>query len=127
MSFYDKHKFDNYFVQAIPHIKDIIGVKFFDKKMGQAACITWGRVYTEETLIKLIETQCVQYGFKNIELIEICYSLQEIVVYHNFYERWAYFAQEKIPYKNDYKTWLKKKQRAILEGQDIKFLGCLKV
>ena len=125
MSFYDKHKFHNYFVQAAPHLKDVIGIKFSDKKMGQAACITWGRVYKEEKLLELIKTRCAQYCFKNIELIEVCYSLQEIAAYQNFYEGWVYFIQQNVPYKNGYEIWQQRKRQKILAGQDIKFVGCL--
>jgi len=126
MSFYNKYRLHKYFVRAAPHLRDIIGFKFFDKKIGEAACITWGGVYKEDELLKLIKIQCVQQGFKNIELIESCYSLQEIAAYQYFYERWVYFMQQNIPYKNDYKMWLQKKQQTILNGQDIKFVGCLK-
>lgn len=126
MSFYDKHKFHNYFIQATSHLKDIIGIKLFDKKMGQAACITWGRVYKEEELLELIKVQFIQYGFENIESIEPCYSLQEITIYPYFYEQWIYFIQKRIPYKTGYKIWLQEKRRALLGGQDIKFVGCLK-
>jgi|GEM_PF-2289910 len=126
MSFYDKHKLHNYFIQATPHLQDIIGIKFFDEKMGQAACMTWGKVYKEDKILELVKVKCAQYGFRNIESIEVCYSLQEITIYPFFYEQWIYFIHEHIPYKDGYKKWLLKKQEVLLHGQDIKFVGCLK-
>jgi len=122
MRFYRKHKLRHYFVQASENIKDIIGIKFFDKKLGKGACITWGRIFNDQELLKVVQEQCVKQGFENIESMNICYSLQEIARYPYFYESWIYFVQQDIPYKYSYKKWKEEKQKALCMGKEIKFV-----
>ena len=86
-------------MQAAPNLKDIIAIKFIDNKLGEGACITWGRVFKKEELLDIIKTQCAKKGFKNITSIEHCGSLQSISKYPCFYEQWIYFVQQNIPYK----------------------------
>jgi|SRR3989339_1183899 len=123
MNIYCKNKLRNYFVQAAPHLKDIIAIKFVDKKLGQGACLTWGRVFTEKELLEIIKKECFKQGFENLASIQFCYSLQDIAKYPYFYERWIYFVRQNIPYKYGYKKWVNIKKQALLEGQDIKFTG----
>ncbi len=123
MAFYRKHKLRNYFMQATPNFKDIVAIKFFDKNLGDGACVTWGRVFKEKELLEIIKSQCLQQKFNDIQSIKHCYSLQEIAEYPYFYERWIYFIQQNIPYKYGYKKWVQTKRQALLEGQDIKFTG----
>lgn len=122
MAFYCKKKLYNYFVQAAPDIKDIIAFTFIDNDKVIGACMTWGKVFKEEELLKIISTQCLRQGFHNVKKIHQCYSLQEICKYPYFYERWTYFVQQNIPYKFGYKKWILAKQQAMREGQDIKFI-----
>lgn len=127
MAFYHKYKLRNYFVQAMPHLNDIIAIKLFDENKGAGACITWGRIYKEKELLDIIKNQCLNLGFENLKLIEFCYSLQDIAQYPYFYEQWIYFAQQDIPYKNCYKKWVLIKRQALLDGHDIKFTGFYKI
>lgn len=111
-------------MRAMPDLKDIIAIKFCDKNGKQGACITWGKIFTEQELIEIIKDQCLQQEFENVVSIAYCYSLQEVSKYPYFYERWMHFVQQDISYQHAYKKWVQRKREAILHGQDIKFMAC---
>lgn len=123
MKFYNKYRLRKYFVQALPNLKDVIAIKITDKKLGEIGCITWGRIFSEIELLKILKDECFKHGFENIESIIYCYSLQDIANYPYFYERWIHFLQQDIPYKVDYKNWLIAKRQTVLDGKDIQFTG----
>jgi len=107
-------------------MEDIVGIKFCDKKYGQGAVITWGRVFDiidDEELLKVVSLHLRKYGTENIESIELCYSLMEIADQPYFYETLIHFIQEPIPFGCRYQKWLKKKRRALNAGEEIGFVG----
>ena len=107
-------------------MEDIVGIKFEDKKMGEGAFLTWGRLFDEvdeSELLDLIKKHLPNWNINNLESIEVCYSLQEVSDQPYFYECLIKFIQEPIPYGAKYKAWKKKKKKALLEGKDIYFMG----
>jgi len=107
-------------------MEDIVGIKFVDAIAGEGAVITWGRVFhnfDDKELLKVVKKRLIGFGAKNIESIELCYSLVEIADQPYFYECLAYFIQNPIPFGDDYASWVKAKQKALRDGKEISFLG----
>src|SRR3990167_1931720 len=107
-------------------MEDIVGIKFLDKIQGEGAVITWGRIFDnldDKELLNVVKNRLVRFGAKDIESIELCYSLMEVANQPYFYECLIYFMQNPIPFGDGYASWVKTKQKALRDGNDISFLG----
>jgi len=107
-------------------MEDIIGIKFVDKIQGEGGVITWGRIFDnidDKKLLEVVTKRLIRFNVKNIQSIELCYSLMEIANQPYFYECLTYFIQNPIPHGNAYASWVKKKRKALCNGNDILFLG----
>lgn len=103
-----------------------MGIKIQDKVLGTVGFITWGRVFDRidaQSLLDAVAKNSSKFGIQNLEKIELCDSLQDLSAFPYFYEALFAFAQENIQYGKKYEDWCAKKQKAILQGEDIYFLG----
>jgi hypothetical protein len=110
-------------------MEDIVGIKIKDKKCGEGAFITWGRLFhviDDKELLEVIKKHMGRWGITELESIELCYSLMEIAHMPYFYECLIRFIQEPIPYGPKYEAWKKKKIKALKDGHDIYFTGFMK-
>lgn len=110
-------------------MEHIIGITVKDRVKGNAAFLTWGRVFgrTEsEKLLNIIKTHLDTFNIHNLDTIEICATLQDVATYPYFYENFFMLCQEKIPFGAHYKQWQEEKRKAIIEGKEIYFLGFMK-
>ena len=110
-------------------MEDIVGIKIKDKKNGEGAFITWGRLFhpvDDKELLEVVKKQFPRWGITELESIELCYSLMEISHFPYFYECLIPFIQEPIPKGLKYKNWVKKKQKALKDGHDISFTAFMK-
>jgi len=106
-------------------MNDIVAIKFLDKKYGDGAAITWGNVFEEKELLKVVECG-LQDTFEVSEIIsiKICDSLEEIADQPYFYECLMRFIQQSVPTKEKkYSKWLNKKKKSMKCGYDIYFNG----
>jgi len=96
-------------------MEDIVGIKIIDKKKGEAAFITWGRLFDtidDTELLNVVKKHFSRWGITELESIELCYSLVEIAYMPYFYECLIRFIQEPIPFGPKYDAWKKKKIKA---------------
>ena len=107
---------------------DIVAIKVKDKEYGEGGFITWGRIFhtiDDKELLEVIKKYYSRWG-KELETIELCYSLGEIAYIPYFYEALIRIIQEPISFGPKYKAWKKKKQKALEEGNEIYFAGFMK-
>ena len=108
---------------------DIVALKVTDKNCGQAAFITWGRIFgavDSQSLIKVVSKHLHHFGILQPEELELCYCLQDVKDFPNFYEALIYFAQRPIRFGvRSYPAWAKERKQAMLKGNEIYFLAFL--
>jgi len=105
---------------------DIVGIKFIDKKMGEGAVITWGRLFDSvdaDELLDVVKKKLPNFGVHNLDSIELCYSLMEISDQPYFHEQLKYFIKRPIFFDNKYEKWVRKKREALKQGKEILFTG----
>lgn len=110
-------------------MENLVGIIVKDKNFGEVGFVTWGRVFDRvdpEPLLEAIKLNLKIFGIKELESIEVCDTLQEVSGFPYFYEAIFKFARDIIPKNMLYENWCKKKRQAILEGEDIYFLGLTK-
>lgn len=105
---------------------DIVGIKFVDKKMGEGAVITWGRVFdvvSDKKLLEVVQQTLPRFGVYELQSIELCYSLLEISDQPYFHEQLSFFIKRPIIFDKTYKKWARKKRIALKNGREILFTG----
>jgi len=107
-------------------MEDILGVKFFDKKRGEGAVITWGKIFEEaELLLVLKNTLQKKFGARDIESIKVCDFLGQISDHPYFYECLISFIQAKFMPVGRLKSkkWVSSKRKALRNKDEILFNG----
>ena len=107
---------------------DIIAVEVKDGKRGNAAFLTWGRVFDRidpDIIENKIAAAAPRFGLHNIKSVQVCWSLQEVARYPYFYEALVAFSWKPIPFGKGYKAWAAKKRKEISAGKEIYFLGTI--
>jgi|SRR3989339_408507 len=107
-------------------MEDIVGIKFVDRKKGEGAVITWGRLFdiiSDKILLEVVKKKLPQFGVHDLESIELCYSLMEISDQPHFHEQLSYFIKRPIIFGITYKKWVRKKRIALQNGREILFTG----
>jgi hypothetical protein len=107
-------------------MEDIVGIKFFDKKRGEGAAITWGRLFdviSDKKLLAVVRQALLKFGVHDLQSIELCYSLMEISDQPYFHEQLAFFIKRPIIFGITYKKWVRKKRIALQNGREILFTG----
>ena len=107
-------------------MEDLIGIKVKDKILGEVGLITWGRIFRsvdESKLLEVIKNNLSQFGITEPYSVEVCYTLQEVSSFPYFYEALFDFSQRIIPDGKKYKPWQRKMAKALLQGEEIYFLG----
>ena len=110
-------------------MEDIIAIKVLDKKKGEAAFLTWGRVFdrVDPAHIEKVLTRFLpKYGLNDVAKVTVCWSLKDVASYPYFFEKLVFFAWKPIPFGKRYKSWAFKMKRAISSGKEIYFLGIKK-
>jgi hypothetical protein len=87
-------------------VEDVVAVKLRDRKRGDWAVVTWGRVYDpvdEKPLLDALRRVAPRMGFPDLEQLEVCYHLGEVREYQYFHEALLDFAvrMAKEPYETD--------------------------
>jgi hypothetical protein len=76
-------------------MEDVVAIKLRDRKRGEWAVVTWGRVYDavdETPLLDAIRRVAPQIGFPDLEHAEVCYHLGDVRDYQYFHEALLAFA-----------------------------------
>ncbi len=110
-------------------MEDIIAIKVLDKKKGEAAFLTWGRVLDRvdpAPMEKMLAKFLPKYGLNNVIKVSVCWSLKDVASYPYFFEKLVFFAWNPIPFGKRYKSWASRMKRAISAGEEIYFLGVKK-
>ena len=108
---------------------NIVAIKIIDRDEGETGVLTFGRIYDEvdhESLLNIIRMHCPKFGVRNLEKMEVCWTIQEVSHMRFFYEAYAKLLKEylKTPtHSVDYDNWVEEKKRRIYCGQDIYSLG----
>jgi hypothetical protein len=107
-------------------MEDVIAIEVTDRKRGQAAFMTWGRIIdpidTDKTIASLTPV-FAKAGFLDVVDVNVCENLGMASGYPYFYEGIIHFASKKIPYGRGYKAWEERTRLAMLRGKDVYFLG----
>lgn len=87
-------------------MEDVVAVKVRDRKRGEWALVTWGRVYDavdETPLLDALRRIAPRLGFAALEDVTVCYHLGEVREYQYFYEALLNFAARMAnePYQTD--------------------------
>jgi hypothetical protein len=87
-------------------MEDVVAVKLRDRKRGEWALVTWGRVYDavdEKPLLDALRRVAPLLGFPDLEDLEVCYHLGEVRDYQYFHEALLNFAGRMAnePYESD--------------------------
>jgi|SRR6266850_1197486 len=107
---------------------DIVAIRVSDKKKGNVAFLTWGRVFdsTDPQPLKNAVASAVakRFGLRDIVSIEICESLQDVTRHKYFFEALIAVSSKPIPYgRRTYKPWAAKMRREIKNGKALYSLG----
>ena len=76
---------------------DVVGVKFEDAEQGEAAVLTWGRIFDPvdpTELLNRIRPLLTAFGCRNVRRMELCHDLGELRDYEYFYEALINFSVE---------------------------------
>jgi hypothetical protein len=107
-------------------MENIVGIKFIDKKRGEGAVITWGRLFhpvSDKILLEIVKKKLPYFGVHNLESIELSYSLMEISDQPYFHEQLTYFIKRPIKFDSKHPRWIKRKREALKNGREILFTG----
>jgi hypothetical protein len=108
-------------------MEEIVGILVNDKKRGDVAFLTWGRVFDRvdsKSLVRALVNGLRKFGIGEEASITVCQSLKEIASAEYFYEGLLSLAQKRVPYgKRSYPVWKCKMQRAINGGKEIYLVG----
>lgn len=107
-------------------MEDVVGILVNDKKRGQIAFLTWGRVFDpvdSKPLVRAVASGLSKFGIENAT-ITVCHSLKDVASAEYFFEGLLKLGQKRIPYgKQSYPVWMRKMQRAITRGREIYLIG----
>jgi len=108
-------------------MEDVVAIKITDRKKGQVAFLTWGRVFDRtdpKPLEKAVANGVKHFGFVNVISIAVCDSLQEVRACEYFFEGLIAISWRPIRFKkNTYKPWAEKMRKSIARGKELYFLG----
>ncbi len=107
-------------------MENVVGIKFIDKKRGEGAVITWGRLFdtvNADELLKVITKKLPDFGVHNLESIELSYSLMEISDQPYFHEQLTFFIKRPIIFNTKHSRWIKRRREALKNGREILFTG----
>lgn len=105
---------------------DIIAIKVKDKKCGNVAFLTWGRIFDRldtSAICRHVGRAAAQFGVAQIKSITVCDSLQEVAHYPYFFEALIRISWQPAPFGKAYKTWVTRKKAEIKAGKAVYFLG----
>jgi hypothetical protein len=107
-------------------MEHVVGIKVYDKVVGEVGFITWGRIFHPvdmQELCEIVQLHLPKFGIQESKEIQVCNTLQEVACFPYFYEGFFEFCQKIIPEGKQYKSWQKEREKALKKGEEIYFLG----
>lgn len=107
-------------------MENIIALRIRDKEKGEAAFLTWGRIFGNvdaTQLCTILLKHLPAFNIHHPESIELCYSLNEVSHFPYFYEGKILFSQRIVVEKFLHDEWYAEKKKLLKKGNEIYFLG----